>query len=104
MLALAIAVAVQVLQLIQKLLDSAGEAEVDAGPSIKVLSAFAYSIIMLNDNFFPGIIRLKPENNGYTFWELRNRIIGRILSIIASCLYGTLPDFLPRYKSLAARD
>ena len=43
-------------------------------------------ILMLNDNFFPGIIGLKPENNGYTFWELRNRIIGKILSIIASCL------------------
>ena len=41
MLALAIAVAVQVLQLIQKLLDSGEEAEVEAGPSI-VLSAFAY--------------------------------------------------------------
>ena len=42
MVALAITVAVQVLQLIQKVLDSGEEAEVEAGPSIKVLSAFAY--------------------------------------------------------------
>ena len=32
---------------------------------------------MLNNIFFPGIIGLKLENNGYTFWEVRNRIIGK---------------------------
>ena len=61
MLGLAIAVAVHVLQLIQKLLDCDEEAEVEAGPSIKVLSAFAYYYVV------SGIVGLKPENNGYTF-------------------------------------
>ena len=53
----------------------------------EIIYAMTYILLaMLNDNFFPGIIGLKPGNNGYTFWELRNRIIGNILSIIASCL------------------
>ena len=47
-------------------------------------------MIMLNNNFLGGIIGLKLENNGYTFWEVRNRIIGKFLSIIASCLVGDL--------------
>ena len=41
---------------------------------------------MLYNHCFGGIIGQKLENNGYTFWEVWNRIMGKNLSIIASCL------------------
>ena len=61
--------------------ETVSDCEVDSG-----VHKVRYVHTMLYNHFFGGIIGQKLENNGYTFWEVRNRIMGKNLSIIASCL------------------
>ena len=64
--------------------ETVSDCEVDSG-----VHKVRYVHTMLYNHFFGGIIGQKLENNGYTFWEVWNRIMGTNLSIIASCLTHT---------------
>ena len=78
--------------------ETVSDCEVDSG-----VHKVRYVHTMLYNHFFGGIIGQKLENNGYTFWEVWNRIMGTNLSIIASCLMAVSALWLIQSRSPRAQ-
>ena len=57
--------------------------------SVSLIIVILMCAMLRNFDFLERIIELNPENNRKTFQEVRNRIFGKILSIIASSLIRT---------------